>query len=67
MCPLPVLCKHWTVEGAAENLKPSAILLPISVADPDPFDTDPDPAFNCDTNPDPAFQFGTDLDPAPTV
>ncbi len=33
-----------------------------SVADPDPFDTDPDPAFHFDTDPDPnpAFQSGTD-------
>ncbi len=38
-----------------------------SVADPDPFDTnpDPDPAFYFDTDPDPAFQF--DVDPDPTV
>jgi hypothetical protein len=34
-----------------------------SDADPDPFDTDPDPAFHFDTDPDPAFQFDTDLDP----
>jgi hypothetical protein len=33
----------------------------INVADPDPFDTDPDPAFHFDT--DPAFQFDTDPDP----
>ncbi len=25
------------------------------VADPDPFDTDPDPAFHFDKDPDPAF------------
>ncbi len=36
-------------------------VLIISVADPDPFDADPDPAFRFDTDPDPAFQF--DLDP----
>ncbi len=37
----------------------------ISVADPDPFDTDPDPASACHfvTDPDPAFQVDTDLDP----
>ncbi len=37
----------------------------ISVADPDQFDTDPDPAFPFDTDPDldPAFQFDTDPDP----
>ncbi len=35
-----------------------------SVADPDPFDTDPDPAFHFDTDPDPAFQFETDPDPS---
>jgi hypothetical protein len=32
-----------------------------SVADPDPFDADPDPAFHFD--PDPDFQFDTDPDP----
>ncbi len=37
----------------------------FSVADPDPFDTDPDPAFHFDPNPDPAFQF--DMDPVLTV
>ncbi len=36
-----------------------------SVADPDPFDTDPDPARHFDTDPYPAFQF--DTDPNPTV
>ncbi len=35
-----------------------------SVTDPDPFDTDPDPAFHFDTDPDPAFKFDTDPDPA---
>jgi hypothetical protein len=34
-----------------------------SVADPDPFDTHPDPAFHFDTDPDPVFQFATDPDP----
>ncbi len=34
-----------------------------SIADPDPFDTDPDRAFHFDTDPDPAFQFDAD----PTV
>jgi hypothetical protein len=34
-----------------------------SVANPDPFDTDPDPAFHFDKDLDPAFQFDTD----PTV
>jgi hypothetical protein len=34
-----------------------------SVADPDPFDTDPDPAFLFHTDPDPAFQFVTGPDP----
>ncbi len=29
--------------------------------EPDPFDTDPDPAFHFGTDPDPAFQFDTDL------
>ncbi len=36
-------------------------LATTSVADQDPFDTDPDPAFDFD--PDPAFQFGMDPDP----
>jgi hypothetical protein len=36
-----------------------------SVADPDHFDTDPDPAFHFDPDLDPAFQF--DTDPNPTV
>ncbi len=37
------------------------------VADPDHFDTDPDPAFHFETDPDldPAFQFDTDPDPDP--
>ncbi len=34
-----------------------------NVADPDPFDADPDPAFHFDTDPDPAFKSDTDLDP----
>jgi hypothetical protein len=34
-----------------------------SVADPDPFDTDSDPAFHFDADPAPAFKFDTD----PTV
>jgi hypothetical protein len=33
-----------------------------SVADLDPFDTDPDPAFHFDTDPDPALQFDPDPD-----
>jgi hypothetical protein len=35
----------------------------ISVADSDPFDTDPDPTFHFDMDPDPSFQYDTD----PTV
>ncbi len=38
-------------------------VFPVSVVDPDPFDTDPDNAFHFDTNLEPAFQ----LDPDPTV
>jgi hypothetical protein len=34
-----------------------------SVADPDPFYTDPAPAFHFDTETDPTFQFDTDPDP----
>jgi hypothetical protein len=33
----------------------------VSVADPDAFDTDPDPAFHFDT--ESAFLFDTDADP----
>ncbi len=36
--------------------------LVCSVADPDPCDTDPDPAVHFDTDPDPAFQFDTNPD-----
>jgi hypothetical protein len=41
-----------------------SIHLTYSVADPDPFDTDPDPACHFDTGPDPvpAFQFDPDPD-----
>jgi hypothetical protein len=39
-----------------------AMFIDSSVADPDPLDTDPDPAFHFDMDPDPAFQFDTDLD-----
>ncbi len=35
--------------------------------DPDPFDTDLDPAFHFDMDWDPAFQFDTNQDPDPTV
>ncbi len=35
----------------------------VSVADPDHFDTDPDPTFYFDTEPDPTFHFGSDPDP----
>ncbi len=34
-----------------------------SVADPDPFFTDPNPAFHFDIDPDLDFQFDTDTDP----
>ncbi len=34
-----------------------------SIADLDPFDTDPDHALHFDTDPDPAFHFDTDPDP----
>jgi hypothetical protein len=34
-----------------------------SVADPDHFDTDPDPTFHLDTDLDPTFHFDTDPDP----
>jgi hypothetical protein len=46
-----------------EGGKCSYLIIPTSVADPDPFDMDPDPAFHFDTDPDPAFQCDTD----PTV
>ncbi len=40
-----------------------------SVADPDPFDTNPDlnPAFHFDIDPDPDSTFKFDLGPDPTV
>jgi hypothetical protein len=43
------------------------LLLVGSVADPDPFYTDPDPLFHFDTNPDSAPAFQSDLDSDPTV
>ncbi len=51
------------------DVKPPSLILVTweviySVADPDPFDTDPDPAFHFDTDLDPAFHFDTDPDPA---
>ncbi len=48
----------------ADSNQCSAILL-SSVADPDPFDTDPDPLSHFDKDPDSAFQ--SDTDPDPTV
>jgi hypothetical protein len=42
-------------------------ILQSSVADPDPFDPDPDPAFHFDTDPDPDPVFLFDMDPDPTV
>jgi hypothetical protein len=36
----------------------------ISVADPDPLETDPDPACQFHMDPNPDFQFNTDPDPA---
>jgi hypothetical protein len=35
------------------NMPISLGLIHSSVADPDPFDTDPDPVFQFDTDPDP--------------
>ncbi len=37
-------------------------MLQSSLADPDPFDTETDPAFHFDTDPDPTFHFDTDPD-----
>ncbi len=34
-----------------------------SIADLDPFDPDPEPAFHFDMDPDPDFTFDTDPDP----
>jgi hypothetical protein len=49
------LCCSW-------NFRYSTVV--INVADPNPFDTDPDPDravhFDTDPDPDPAFQFNTD-------
>ncbi len=36
---------------------------PASVADPDPFDMDPNPAFHFNTDPNLALQFDPDLGP----
>jgi hypothetical protein len=41
----------------------SARILTNSVADPDTFDTDPNPVFHFDTDPNPAFFYDTDPDP----
>jgi hypothetical protein len=38
-------------------------IVTLTVADPDHFDTDPDPAFHFES--DPSFQF--DMDPDPTA
>ncbi len=40
------------------------LLTPSSIVDPDPFYTDPDPAFHFDTDLDPVFQPDRDPDPA---
>ncbi len=39
----------------------SGMALCRSIGDPDPFDTDPNPAFHFETGLDPAFQFDPDL------
>jgi hypothetical protein len=48
-------------QGKVETRVPKS--LETSVADPNPFDTDPDPVFHFDTDPESAFQFDTDPDP----
>jgi hypothetical protein len=63
---LPGLLKPDAVsEDTAYPVTKSVTAAATSVADPDPFDTNPDPAFHFDTDQDPAFQF--DMDPNPTV
>jgi hypothetical protein len=54
--------------GCLPNARESCFfwrLVKTSVADPDPFDPDPDHAVKFDNDPDPAFQF--DTIPNPTV
>ncbi len=48
-----------TTFHARAFLSPGRNYIEDSVADPEPFDTDPDPALHFDTDPDPAFQFYT--------
>jgi hypothetical protein len=52
--------------GPKTTLSPPPALFKddTSVADPEPLDTDPDPAFHFDTDPDHAFNFDTDPNPA---
>jgi hypothetical protein len=57
----PILVSLVDGETFSDDMFP--FFLGVSVADPDPFDTDPDPAFHFDTDPDPAFSFDTDPDP----
>jgi hypothetical protein len=52
-------CKNVKRQPDSYSFSPAT-----SVADPDPFDTDPDPAFHLETDPDPDFQFDTDPGPA---
>jgi hypothetical protein len=55
-----------SIKMSLKKLSPMKTKLTLDqCADPDPFDTNPDPAFHCatDPNPDLAFQFDTDLDP----
>jgi hypothetical protein len=49
----PYICKYRYV-FEAENRH---IVFAGSVADPDPFDTDPDTAFQSDTDPDPNVRY----------
>jgi hypothetical protein len=45
------------------GLREKIQIFTTSVVDPDPFDTDTDPAFLFDTDLDPDFHFDTDPDP----
>jgi hypothetical protein len=57
------LFSKWSV--LTNSCEKTLIFIKISAADPDHFQSDPDPAFHFDTDPDAnrAFQFDTDLDP----
>ncbi len=60
----PTVSNNISKEISVLNVKHFFCFVFISVVDPDPFFTDPYPAFHFDMDPDPAFQFDTDPDPS---